>query len=286
MTSREVTRAKLTDVSERPFLVATLDGFAVEGGFDGPGQPATCYGAATQLGQCPATGDARGLWRDYEVVIDLAKDLGLDGVRLTLEWARLEPHPDQPDRAAFDRYRRALTHARSLGLRVTGVLVDVAWPSWLGPEAWLLPWVPERVMIHAERVGELLGDALDAVVDFARPDDLITTGFRDGSAPPWRRRADADARVARTALRDLHERLRTSSTLGPLLLDSYREVPVVNSPSALRALITEGSAAAELHLRSLVGGVGPAPGPGALLTNINDTWQVGVDEELVEVLRR
>ena len=56
---------------------------------------------------------------------------------------------------------------------MTGVVVDTAWPAWLGPEAWLQPWVAERVVTHVRRVLDELGDRVDALIVFSQPDALI-----------------------------------------------------------------------------------------------------------------
>ena len=74
---------------------------------------------------------------------------------------------------------------------MTAVLVDAAWPSWLGLEAWLLPWVVPYYLEHAARVAAALPDA--RLVAFADPRGVVERGFVEGTAPPWRRGARQDA---------------------------------------------------------------------------------------------
>ena len=64
------------------------------------------------------------------------------------------------DEQALERYAQVATYAASLGLGVTGVVVDAAWPAWLGLEAWLLPWVVPHVIAQARRVVSAI-DALE-----------------------------------------------------------------------------------------------------------------------------
>src|SRR5271163_3526643 len=182
-------------MERRPRRYVTLEGYAVEGGFDGPYQPSTCFRPTIALGRHEGPGDADALWRNYEQVLDLVPTLGFDGVRLNYEWARVEPHRDDFDDAAFERYHDVAKYAKSLGLGVTAVVVDAAWPAWLGLEAWLLPWVVPRVLAQARRVAE--GPAATGVVVFADATSLVK-GFLDSSAPPWRRGARVDADLART----------------------------------------------------------------------------------------
>ena len=72
-------------VEGRARRYVTLEGYAVEGGLDGPYQPATCYRPTIALGRHAGPGDAEDLWSEYEEVLDLAATLGVDGVRLSVE---------------------------------------------------------------------------------------------------------------------------------------------------------------------------------------------------------
>ncbi len=173
----------------------TIEGYAVEGGLDVAGGPATCYAPSIALGRHAGPGVADDLWHEYERVLDVVAQTRLDGVRLSLEWARIEPRPGLVDEGALARYRAVVLHARSLGLSVTGVIVDAVWPSWLGPEAWLLPWVAPHAIAHARRVCDYLGDALTGLLVFAQPQELVTAGFLSASAPPWRRSALSSAEL-------------------------------------------------------------------------------------------
>jgi hypothetical protein len=94
------------------------------------------------------------LWHDYERVLDLVPDrwalMAFDSVS---SGPGSNPYRGQVDDAALERYARGRASTRtSLGLGVTVVIVDAAWPAWLGLEAWLLPWVAPLVVEHARRV--------------------------------------------------------------------------------------------------------------------------------------
>lgn len=258
-------------MSAAPRTLATLEGYAVEGGLDVMGGPATCFGAAGHLGQITLPGDAEGLWSAYEAVVDAAADLAIDGVRLSLEWARLEPRPGRPDDAAFDRYRAALAHARRRDLRTSAVLVDATWPAWLGPDAWLMPWIDEFVLAHAARVAARLADVLDGVVVVARPRALVESGYGDATAPPWRRRERADAAEALGHLRSLARQV-AEGELGPLVVTSFREVPALADAAAMTALRRAGDVD-EVHVRSLLAGHGPTRSLAGLLTRDGEAWR-------------
>jgi hypothetical protein len=266
-------------------VLATLEGYCVEGGFDRAYEPATCYSPTIHLGRHEGPGDAFDLWRDYERVIDLVPATGLDGVRLTLEWARLEPRPDEVDDVALERYRRAAAHAKSLGLRVTGVVVDAAWPSWLGQEAWLLPWVESRFVAHTRRVVAALADAVDAFVPFADVEGLWRAGFLDATAPPWRRGARADAQSARAQLERMEHAVALDPFVGPRLVRSWRELSLDQPTSVIADQRRSGEHLDELHVRSLVAGAGPTAGAVGLATRRDGVWSLSAPEALLRVLR-
>lgn len=271
-------------MSDRPRLLATLEGYAVEGGFDRAHEPATCYLPTIALGRHAGPGDADDLWRDYERVLELVPALGLDGVRLSVEWARIEPRRGVLDNSALERYRDVARYARSLGLHVTVALVDAVWPSWLGLEAWLLPWVVPHVIAHATRVVTFLGDAASGVVVFANPDAFVTGGYLQGSAPPWRHGARDDAASAHAQIEAVCRAL-AATIVGPKVVGATRTIALDRSPNEVRARLVGAAHCQEIHLRSLVQGAGPTGGPAGLLVRRAGQWTVGAGEELLAALR-
>lgn len=263
----------------------TLEGYAVEGGFDRPYEPATNYSPTIALGRHAGPGDAEGLWDDYEKVMDLAASMGLAGVRLTLEWARIEPRRGRVDTGALDRYANVVRHARRLGLDVTVVLFDAAWPSWLGLEAWLLPWVVPHVLAHARRVvGHISGDVTGLVV-FANPALLVEGGFLRGEGPPWRSREVEDARAAKGQIERIVGELETDDAVAALLVGSSAEVSLELSATQIAAFRDRATDLDEVYARSLVRGRGPSAVARGLLTREGDEWRVCASDELLEALR-
>jgi beta-glucosidase/6-phospho-beta-glucosidase/beta-galactosidase len=271
-------------VSPRPRLFVTLEGYAVEGGFDRPFEPATCYSPTVALGRHAGPGDAAGLWHDYESVLDLVPGLGFEGVRLGVEWARVEPHRGAVDDGAVARYAQVANHARSLGLRVTVVLVDAAWPAWLGLEAWLLPWVVPDMIAHARTVVTRMGDAVTGVVAFAEPRTLVAGGYLNGTVPPWRKGARVDAASADAQIDRIADELRADPVVGPLLVRSTRTVSLDQSPELITRA-RSSDAYDELYVRTLVKGSGPTAAATGLLVRRVDSWGVDAPEELLSVLR-
>jgi beta-glucosidase len=265
-------------------VLATLEGYSVEGGFDRAHEPATCYSPTIALGRHAGPGEADNLWIDYERVLELAASLGLDGVRLGIEWARVEPRQGVVDGAALDRYLEVARYAQSRGLAVTLALVGAAWPSWLGLEAWLLPWVAPHVVAHARRVVEHLGDAASGVVIFTDPGGLVAGGFIEGSSPPWRRGAVDDALSARRQIDAVVRTLREDSTVGAKMLGATREISLNQSPEEVLAERERAADCEEVYVRALVRGAGPTSAPAGLLVKRAGVWSVGASAELLGVL--
>ncbi|HUY42865.1 MAG TPA: hypothetical protein VMU98_03765 [Acidimicrobiales bacterium] len=265
-----------------PRTLATLEGYAVEGGYDRPGGPTTCFAPSGALGRHGVPGVADELWRDYEDVLDLAATLGLDGVRVTLEWARLAPERDVFDDEAADRYRRALRHARERGLWVSAVLVDRTWPAWAGQEAWLLPWVEPVFARHAQRTIEYFFELVDGFVAFSDADALVRRGFIEGVAPPWRRGAKDDARAASANVARLEAGVRA---LAPEKMVRDYRVFELDVDTEVLARARGDETLEELHLRSLVRGAGPGASRAGLLARHAGQWRVSAPEELLLVWR-
>ena len=121
------------------FGVATA-GFQIEGGFNGPGQPANNWLAWEQVGRVAPSGDAVDFWRRPEEALDRAAALGCDSFRLGVEWARVDARA-----AAWSTVPRSTATwaswrpASSGGLTPLVTLHHFTHPAWLGEDLWLRP---------------------------------------------------------------------------------------------------------------------------------------------------
>jgi beta-glucosidase/6-phospho-beta-glucosidase/beta-galactosidase len=262
----------------------TLEGYAVEGGFDRSGGPMTCYAPTISLGRHAGAGTADDLWHNYERVLDFVPALGFQGVRLTIEWARVEPRQGQPDNEAITRYGEVIRYARSLGLDVTIALVDAVWPSWLGQEAWLLPWVVPHVVSHARAMVTIFAADVTGVIAFTQPSELVTRGFLSGTAPPWRRSALSDASYANSQIEGLMVTLLADEIVGPRLVTSSAVTTLEVAPEEI-ADLRRSPDVEEIYVRSLLRGSGPTSVAMGLLVQHGDEWRVNAAEEFLSALR-
>jgi hypothetical protein len=267
-------------VTPRPLILATLEGYSVEGGFDRPYEPATCFSPSISLGRLAGPGEGDALWTEYERVLEVAAGTGLDGVRLGVEWARVEAHRGAFDEPVLERYANVIRHAKSLGLKVTVATIGAAWPAWLGLEAWLLPWVEPDAVRYVRHVVSYLGNDLDGVMVFADPKGIVERGFLDGTAPPWRRGARDDAASALEQVGRIASVLGDDPLVGPYVRMNTRTIDL--DANALEGAL--GSDVEEIHVRALVKGKGPTSAKNGLLVKHGGAWGVAPEPEFLALL--
>lgn len=137
------------------FGVATA-GFQIEGGFNGPGEPANNWVRWERAGRVEPSGIAVDFWNRYEEHLDRVAALGCDAFRLGVEWARVEPSPGQVDDSALDRYAAVLDACHERGLEPLVTLHHFTHPSWLGEDFWLSGDAPARFAAWVELVAPAL----------------------------------------------------------------------------------------------------------------------------------
>jgi beta-glucosidase/6-phospho-beta-glucosidase/beta-galactosidase len=183
--------------------VATA-GFQIEGGFNGPGEPANNWLAWEQVGRVTPSGDAVGFWERPEEALDRAAALGCDSFRLSVEWARVQPECGSVDRAALDRYRAVVDGCVDRGLAPLVTLHHFTHPAWLGEDLWLRPDAPARFAAYARIVVPELASSVRHWVTLNEVNVLALMTYVLGAFPPGRTAGFADARVALDNLLSAH----------------------------------------------------------------------------------
>jgi len=138
-------------MSKESFLWGVASsGYQCEGGYNGPGQPQNNWGEAEREGRVMATGVAADFWNRYEEDFARCRAIGLDGFRLSIEWARVQPSSRQEkhappafDLAALDGYADRIASCRQYGMEPVVTLQHFTHPAWVGVDAWLQDDTPE-----------------------------------------------------------------------------------------------------------------------------------------------
>ena len=203
------------------FGVATA-GFQVEGGYNGPGEPANNWLAWEQVGRVQPSGNAVGFWDRPEEALDRAAALGCNSFRLGVEWARVFPDERGVDRAALDRYAGIVGGCIDRGLEPLVTLHHFTHPDWLGEDFWLRPDAPDRYRRWVEVVVGTLAPSVRRWVTVNEINVLAAGSWMLGMFPPARILAFDDASIA-------IDNLLTAHVLGYEAIHRVREDAVVTT---------------------------------------------------------
>ncbi|MCB9558545.1 MAG: glycoside hydrolase family 1 protein [Deltaproteobacteria bacterium] len=184
------------------------------------------------LGHDTFLGDAA---RGYTLAladVERAADLGLDALRFSVEWARLEPTPGQYDETAFAHYGALIDALLARGIRPMITLHHFTWPRWVsdpsktdcaaqGPqddnlcgletEAGYLRLAAAMSKVVAE-MARRWGDRVDEWYTLNEPVNYVLAAYGAGQFPPARMYIFDFAKLMPIFRRyfDLHARLAKS----------------------------------------------------------------------------
>lgn len=134
-----------------------------------------------------ASYDGNGFSTNFADDLAHIKSLGVDSVRLGIEWAACEPYESKFDRDTFDRYRDIITAAKRCGLDVWLTLVDTTLPGWFGDD---MGGFTNRdasayyFIRYVERCAEYFGDDIAGFTPIEDPVGWALRGYGFGSRPP------------------------------------------------------------------------------------------------------
>jgi len=124
-------------------------------------------------------------WEQAEADLDLGRDLGLNAIRISVDWGRVEPSEGQWNRSAMARYRAMLCAAVERGMRPFVTLHHFTHPQWLEESGGFTAMsAAGKFALFAERmVGELGEFCLDWLT-FNEPNVYASFGYVFGEFPP------------------------------------------------------------------------------------------------------
>jgi beta-glucosidase len=158
--------------------------------------------------------DCCNWWKNADPDFDLAQQMHLNALRLSVEWSRIEPAAGQWDEAALRRYRELLEGLLSRGMQPMVCLHHFTNPRWFEQQgAFLYPDAPELFERFTRKVVRALGDLCRFWVTFNEPNVYAAFGYVMGEFPPGRtaeittalRVVSAQARAHRLAYQAIHE---------------------------------------------------------------------------------
>src|SRR5215469_8917671 len=192
--AKSVQKTEENDLLGEGFLVGVAtSGYQIEGGFNGPDEPHNNWAGWEAMGRIERSGVACDFWRHPEEALDRAAALGANAFRLSVEWARLEPRPDDFDERSLERYAEILSLCVAKGMAPIVTLHHFTHPVWLGEEFWLRPGSPDVFARHVGRTVPALAPYCGHWVTVNEPNIVMLMGWVEGASPPGRRMAMSDA---------------------------------------------------------------------------------------------
>lgn len=114
--------------------------------------------------------DAANSFELWPLDLDLAKNLGLNTYRFSLEWARIEPEPGMFSIAMLDHYKAIVEGCRKRGLMPFVTFNHFTTPKWFaGMGAWLNPESPKLFARFCERAMRHLGEQIGYAATLNEP---------------------------------------------------------------------------------------------------------------------
>jgi len=147
------------------------------------------------------SGMACDWWQNAEADFDHAAAMGLNSLRLSVEWSRIEPRPGVFDDSALERYGQMLQGLWQRGIEPMVTLHHFSNPRWLSEQG---GWeASETIPLFARYVRRVVG-ALSKYCNLwctiNEPNVYGVMGYQEGVFPPGKTDMKAALRVVRNML--------------------------------------------------------------------------------------
>ena len=142
---------------------------------------------AEELGRVPKSGLATDHYHRYEEDFQIARDIGLNSMRISIEWARIEPVEGQFKNSEIEHYRKVLRKMKELGLTRMVTLWHFTLPNWVAEKGGF----ENRQNVEAFTrfvwfVANNLGTEIDLWCTINEPEVYVGMGYRLGKWPPFK----------------------------------------------------------------------------------------------------
>lgn len=162
---------------------AATASYQVEGGIEN-----NDWAVAAREGRVPPCGVACDHYNRFEEDFDIAKELGHNAHRFSIEWSRIEPEEGVFDEKEVEHYRAVIHALKKRGLRPYTTLWHFTLPEWFvakgGFESSQSPMYFARYASHI--MSELGGD-LEGISTMNEPNVYASLGWMKGLWPPFYR---------------------------------------------------------------------------------------------------
>ncbi len=162
---------------------AATASYQVEGGIEN-----NDWAEGGRQGKVPVCGKATDHYNRYESDFDIAKELGHNAHRLSIEWSRIEPEEGKFDDEEIEHYRKVLRTLKSRGLEPFVTLWHFTLPIWFTKKGGFENGnAPEIFSRYCEYVISKLGNEATYWMTINEPLVWASGGYRTGKWPPFKK---------------------------------------------------------------------------------------------------
>ena len=131
------------------------------------------------------SGIACDSYNRYEEDFDLCLQLNNNAVRISIEWARIEPQQGKYDENEINHYKKVLIAAKGRGLKTFVTLHHFSNPIWFADMgAWLNIKAPSIFASYAKKCAQEFGDLIDYYITINEPQVVALMSYTLGAWPP------------------------------------------------------------------------------------------------------
>lgn len=176
-------------MSEKDFPLGFLWGAATSSHQIEGGNAANDWWEWEQKGKtAEKSGRACGSFERYEEDFDLAKKLGHNAHRFSIEWSRIQPEENRWDEEAVRHYQNVINALKSRGLEPVVTLHHFTLPAWFSRlGGWEHPKSAEYFSAYTRVMVRALGPDIRFWITFNELNVLTYKGYIEGEWPPGKK---------------------------------------------------------------------------------------------------
>lgn len=158
--------------------------------------------AAEQEGTLPKSGSASNSYNTYEEDFDLAKEMGNNAHRFSIEWSRIEPEEGKFNEEEVEHYRKVIRALKKRGMEPFVTLHHFTNPVWFAKKGgWENKEAPEYFKKYIEYIMEHLGNEARFWITINEPLIYTMLSYREAKWPPFKRSWKSSVKVIRNLVR-------------------------------------------------------------------------------------